>query len=181
LQRIMGTSKRLDALVQDILAYSRVSRVEIVTQPIDLDLLLREILDQYPNLKAPQAVVDVKKPLGRVKGHDASLTQCISNLLGNAVKFVAQGVKPQVEVGSEQSNGHVRLWVKDNGIGIDPAYQKRIFKMFERAPHDRSYDGTGIGLAIVRKAIERMGGEFGLVSSPGEGSTFWIQLPKAES
>jgi signal transduction histidine kinase len=110
-------------------------------------------------------------------GHEASFTQCLTNLLSNAVKFVAPGVTPQVRVYSEPVDGQVRLWVEDNGIGIDAAGQERLFKIFQRLHPQTEYEGTGIGLAIVRKAVERMGGKVGVKSQAGNGSKFWIQLP----
>jgi signal transduction histidine kinase len=106
------------------------------------------------------------------------LTQCVSNLLSNAVKFVENGKTPKVKIWTDSIGPEVRIWFRDNGIGIDRAHQSRIFQMFERAPHETPYDGTGIGLAIVHKAVERMGGKVGVESAPGEGSRFWIQLPK---
>jgi signal transduction histidine kinase len=101
--------------------------------------------------------------------------------LGNAVKFVPPGVKPQVKVWTEADSATVRLFVEDNGIGIPAKYLHRLFNMFERVHPDLNYEGTGVGLAIVRKAVERMGGKFGVESQPGFGSKFWIQLPAVKS
>ena len=111
--------------------------------------------------------------------NEAVLTQCFSNLLGNAVKFVAPGVRPHVEISSEltASGRRARLFFKDNGIGIEPAGQGKIFGIFERLSNQ--YEGTGIGLAIVKKGVERMGGTVGLESAPGRGSTFWLELERA--
>src|SRR5262249_27516595 len=97
-----------------------------------------------------------------------------------AVKFVPPGDMPRVRVRTEQNNGRVRLWVEDNGIGIKPEHQHRIFGMFERLHPERTYEGTGIGLAIVRKAVDRMGGTVGVESDGITGSRFWIDLPAAE-
>jgi signal transduction histidine kinase len=109
--------------------------------------------------------------------NEAALTQCISNLLGNAAKFVAQGVKPVVRIWAEEAEGRVKLWFKDNGIGIAPQDYQRIFDIFQRV--DRSHDGTGIGLAIVKKAAERMGGKVGVESTFGQGTSFWLDLQAA--
>jgi signal transduction histidine kinase len=111
-------------------------------------------------------------------GHEGFLTQCIFNLLGNAVKFVAPGVKPRIKIWAEEIESRVRLWVEDNGIGIEPRNQDRIFRLFERVQAATEYEGTGIGLTITRKAVERMGGRVGLESQPGAGSRFWIELMK---
>jgi signal transduction histidine kinase len=111
-------------------------------------------------------------------GHDASLTQCLTNLLDNAVKFVTPGVPPRVQVFTEVRDNRVRINVRDNGIGIDPDSQKRLFAIFERLNPANAYQGTGVGLAIVRRAAERMHGKVGIDSSPGLGSTFWVELAK---
>jgi signal transduction histidine kinase len=103
----------------------------------------------------------------------------ISNLLSNALKFQKNDSKHQVWVTAEKRNGLARLQIRDNGIGISPHHQERIWNIFERL-HDReTYTGTGIGLAIVKRAMARMNGACGVTSKPGEGSTFWIELPKA--
>jgi signal transduction histidine kinase len=111
-------------------------------------------------------------------GHEAYLTQCITNLLGNAVKFVPEGKKPQVRVRAEVFGNDLRLWFEDNGIGIDPAHFKRIFEIFGQVHPEKQFGGTGIGLAIVRKAAQRMNGEVGVESQVGHGSRFWLQLKK---
>ena len=107
-------------------------------------------------------------------GNQAGLTQCLSNLLGNAVKFVKPGERPQVRIRAEQRDAWVRLWVEDNGIGIPPEAVSRVFDMFSRA--HKGYQGTGIGLALVRKVAQRMGGRVGVDSEVGKGSRFWIEL-----
>ena len=125
------------------------------------------------------AEVSVEAPLADVTGHRATLIQVVANLLGNAFKFVAPGVAPRVRVRAEAREGSVRLWVEDNGIGIPPEHHERIFRVFERLHGIEAYPGTGVGLAIVRRAVARMGGRVGLESAPGRGSAFWIELPSA--
>ena len=185
LDRIMRSATRLDALVQDMLAYSRMSRSPVQLKPIDLDKVVRDIINHYPELHPPRALTQIDSPLPPVIAHEGFLTQCLSNLLSNAVKFIAPGVQPQVRVRAElRSDGpkpNVRVWVEDNGIGIQPSDQERIFKIFERGHHSSEFEGTGIGLAIVQKAAERMGGTAGVESQPGKGSRFWIQLPAAST
>jgi PAS domain S-box-containing protein len=179
LRRVINASSRMDRLIQDVLAFSRVSRQEIDVAPVDVEKLVQDLVDERPELHPPRAQVTVHSPLLPVIGHDASLMQCLTNLLDNAVKFVPPGTMPQVRVSTEQRDGHVRINVSDNGIGIDAEGQRRLFTVFQRLANAQQYQGTGLGLAIVRKAAERMGGRVGVESAPGNGSTFWLELPKA--
>jgi signal transduction histidine kinase len=176
LVRINKSAERLDRLTQDVLTYSRVVRNPISVAPINLARLLPDIIQQYPNFHPERVDIILVPPLLEVMGQEASLIQCISNLINNAVKFVRPDLKPRVKIWTESADSgqSVRLWLEDNGIGIEPEQLKRIFGIFERVSKD--YEGTGIGLAIVRKAAERMGGSVGVESTPGLGSRFWLQL-----
>jgi len=180
-RRIFDSAKRMDSLIQDLLAYSRLSRGEIVLQPVELDVLLRDILHQMsPELLERRAAVRLEEPLPLVNAHPVLLTQILTNLLSNAIKFMVPGVDPQVRVRAEKSPDGVRLWVEDNGIGIAAEHHERIFRVFERLHLQERYPGTGIGLAIVRRAAERMHAQTGVESEPGKGSRFWISLKRVE-
>jgi PAS domain S-box-containing protein len=179
LEKIVKSALRLDRLIIDVLAYSRVVRAELKLSPIDTEPLLRDLIEQNPTWHLPSAEVMVVKGVPRVMGNEALLSQCFTNLIGNAIKFVAPGTVPRVRIWGEEISGRTRISFQDNGIGIRPQDQGRIFGIFERV-HGAQYEGTGIGLSIVRKAIERMGGSLGLDSKPGAGSTFWIELQKGE-
>lgn len=179
LRRISAAAGRLDQLIQDVLAYSRVVRERVKLTPVDLDKLVRQLVDENPALQSPKAMIEVRSPLHPVLGHEAYLMQVMANLLYNAVKFVAPGKQPRVRIWTELTDAEIRLYVQDNGIGIPPEARGRLFGMFQRFHHDASYEGTGIGLAIVRKAVERMGGTVSVVSEPGQGSTFCIQMRPA--
>jgi signal transduction histidine kinase len=176
LDRILRSAQRLDSLIKDVLAYSRVDKEQIALGLVDTERLIDDITSTNPEFQAPQAHIVIEKPLQRVFGHEAHLTQCVSNLLGNAVKFVRAGAVPTVRIRSERLNGRVRLWFEDNGIGIDPAHHARIFQIFGQVHPEGSYSGTGIGLAIVRKAVQRMQGEVGVESQLNKGSRFWLIL-----
>jgi PAS domain S-box-containing protein len=178
LSRIANSANRLDMLIRDVLSYSNIVRAELKLVPVDVDRLVRDIIMDYPSFQAPQARVQVKDRLPPVLGNEAFLTQCLSNLLSNAVKFVPEGQIPEVEIAARTENGMVRLEVCDHGIGIAPEHQERLFALFHRA--QTKYPGTGIGLAVVRKAIERMNGRVGVQSAPGQGSTFWLELRAAD-
>jgi PAS domain S-box-containing protein len=172
--RIVIGAARLDNLINDALNYTKAALQEFPLQEVDLSKLMRGLLDTYPNLHAENTDIDVEGTLPTVLGNESLLTQCFSNLLGNAVKFVAPGVRPKVRVWSEAREGFARISVEDNGIGIPKHAQSRLFAMFQKL--DNQYEGTGIGLAIVRKVVERMGGQVGVESEPDRGSRFWVEL-----
>jgi PAS domain S-box-containing protein len=177
LGRIATAAGRLDDLIQDVLTLSRLNRERIEVKPVDLDKLVKDIINERAWLQPPSAEVDVSGHLLPVVGHEASLSQCFSNLLDNAVKFVKPGVRPKVRVWTERHDGVVRANIEDNGIGIASEHFDRIFDMFQRLHSPGVYEGTGIGLTIVRQAVERMGGTVGVQSAPGKGSRFWLDLP----
>jgi len=130
------------------------------------------------DLRERKAKLEQEGVLPTVLGHRATLGQLAGNLVSNAIKFVAPGVTPRVRIWAEEKGEFVRLWVEDNGIGIAPEHQERIFRIFERLHGVETYPGTGIGLAIVQKGAERLGGRVGLESSGGQGSRFWVELKK---
>jgi len=167
----------MDRLIQDLLTYSRISRRELQLEPVSLDKLVRDVVENYPVMRPERADIEVKGPLPDVIAHEPSLSQVVSNLLSNAVKFVAPDGRLRVRVSVERQDTCARLCIEDNGIGIKREHQSRLFGMFERIHPERNYEGTGIGLAIVRKAVERMNGKVGVESDGISGSKFWIELP----
>jgi signal transduction histidine kinase len=177
LDRISTASRRMDRLIQDVLSFSRLGSQDIVLVPVESETLIREVIRSYPNLHADKVTISLTSRLPRVKANEALLTQCFSNLLENGAKFMAPGTRPVIEVWAENSDGRTRLFFKDNGIGIPPHSLERIFEIFHRV--GRETDGTGIGLAIVRKAVEKMGGKVGVESEAGRGSLFWLDLATA--
>jgi signal transduction histidine kinase len=179
LRRIATNAKRLDQMVLDVLTFSQMAREELRIEQVAVEKLVREIVEQYPGMQPPQAEIEIK-PLPDAMGHEALLTQVFSNLLANAIKFVPPGVPPKVSVWSQCRDGQVRFWIADNGIGIDPKFQHRLFNLFERIDPAANYEGTGVGLAIVRKAVERMGGKAGVESDGKNGSRFWFEIRAAE-
>ncbi len=181
LARMGDGAERLDRLIQDLLQYSRLSRSTITSEPINLTDALRRVVENLePEIRAAHAEIRLHEPLPPIVGHTATLDQVVTNLIANALKFVAPQTRPRVEISAEAKENVVRLWIADNGIGIDPSHHRRIFGVFERLHNVDTYPGTGIGLAIVAKGVARMGGTVGLESTPGQGSRFWIELPRAE-
>jgi len=180
IRRIAVSAERLDRLIQDVLNYSRSARGEMPLENVDVEKLTREIIDSYDFLQESGGAILVQSPMACIVGNRAALTQCISNLLANAVKFVSPGTKPLVRVWAEPNCTSVRLWFEDNGIGISEEGQKRIFHLFQRLNSPTEFEGSGIGLTIVRKAVQRMGGRIGVESKVGAGSRFWIELKRAD-
>jgi signal transduction histidine kinase len=179
LGRIIESSHRLDRLIQDVLQYSRLSRDDMPTETVDVNKLLRTVIAEYPVLLDHRQHITIDCSVPPVRANSAALSQCFSNLLINAIKFMPPDREPEVHIECEQSNHHVRVTVQDNGIGISPAYHDRIWGAFNRLHDNAAYEGTGIGLAIVKRAVERMRGKVGVESAVGQGSRFWIELPTA--
>lgn len=180
LERIAAGAQQMDALIRDLLEYSRLSRADLKGEAQDLGRLVAEALGQLEaDVRQSGARFELPSTLPRVRAHATTLRQVLINLLSNAIKFVAPGTRPEVRVVAEPRGDRVRLWVGDNGIGIDAAHISRVFGVFERLNRTEDYPGTGIGLAIVRRGIERMGGACGVESELGRGSRFWIELPSA--
>ena len=176
-RRVVSAAQHMDTLIQDLLAYSRLSRSALKPNAVNLESVLGEVMHQFnPEINKIGAQIRVERPLPEVMGDRATLVQVLSNLLSNAIKFVQPGVRPVVKIWAEEKNGKVRLWVEDTGIGIAPEYHDRVFRIFERLQGVETYPGTGVGLAIVKKGLERMGGRAGVESVPGKGSKFWVEL-----
>jgi PAS domain S-box-containing protein len=179
-QRIVRSSMYMDTLLHDLLDYSRLSRSQLEPSTVNISVVVNEILTQLEKeIDDKKAEVQIELPLFPISAHMPTLRQILFNLITNALKFTVPGKTPLVRVWTERRDSNVRIWVSDNGIGIAPEHQERIFGLFERLHSNQAYSGTGIGLAIVRKGAERMGGKVGIESSPEKGSRFWVELPAA--
>jgi PAS domain S-box-containing protein len=180
-ERLRNASTRMSQLIDDLLAYSRLRRGELPLQAVELtDCVHEALLHVEPQLVARRAIVDVEPDLPRVTGHAVVLTQVLANLLSNAVKYVPPERTPTVHVRAEVIDDRVRVVVDDNGIGVEPEFQQRIFRVFERLHGGDVYGpGSGVGLAVVKRGIERLGGRVGVDSTPGQGSHFWFEIASA--
>ncbi len=180
LRRVESAAKYMDVLLLDLLQYSRLSRSDLEMVPVSLEAAIGDVLASIETeVQERKAEVTIRKPMPSVMAHPATLRQILYNLIANGLKFVEPNQTPRVELLSESNDGWIRLWIIDQGIGIAPQYQKKIFGLFQRLHSTETYPGTGIGLALVRRGIERMGGRVGLESGAGAGSKFWFELKNA--
>ncbi|MBA2627571.1 MAG: hypothetical protein H0U85_06130 [Gemmatimonadales bacterium] len=177
--RVLGATQQMDDRIQALAEYSRVLRGPMSVGPVRLGEVVRDALQGLePGLSTSGARVRIvdEPPTAPVLGDRELLTLAVSHLLGNAIKYVPADVPPRVLVWLEQVDGRVRLSIEDNGIGLVRGEERRLFRLFERLPEAEAYPGNGVGLAVVRAALERMGGRMGVQSELGWGSRFWIEL-----
>ena len=180
--RIARSANYMDNLLLDMLAYSRLAAADIVPEQFSLDEPVKELLALVDKeIRDRQVKVQVSSPLGSIYAHLPTFKQIFGNLISNSIKFLAPDRPPQVRIFSTRVGGFVRMWIQDNGIGIASEHHEKIFGLFQRLHDNQTYPGTGIGLALVRKGAERMGGRVGVESDFGQGSRFWVDLPAAAS
>jgi light-regulated signal transduction histidine kinase (bacteriophytochrome) len=175
---VVEGAERMKALITDLLAYSRVNAPAAPPKQVAADTPLRQALANLaPAIDELHAVVTVDQ-LPTVLADESQLVQLFQNLIGNAVKFHGEA-PPAVHVTAECRDREWRFSVRDNGIGIEPQYADRIFVMFQRLHSRSAYSGTGIGLAICKRIVARLGGRIWMESTPGAGATFFFTLPSA--
>jgi signal transduction histidine kinase len=180
LTKVQFASKRMDDLIQDLLAYARTGRGSVRAIPVPLRPLIEELECTFgERLAATSARFQVSQPLATALGDPTLIEQILMNLLDNALKYHRRDAVPEIRLSATAIGEHVLIQVADNGIGMSPEYQQKIFQVFQRLHHEHEYPGTGIGLAIVAKAARAMGGDVTVESSPGQGSTFSVRLPAA--
>ena len=173
--RIRDNTKRMSELLDGLLAFFRLGQRPMERRRVDMDVLLRETL---ASLDLDLASTELTAgPLAPIEGDPALLADVFANLLGNAFKFSARGPSPRVEVGCERSDGEVIYHVRDNGVGFRVDHASKLFEPFQRLHAADGYEGTGVGLAIVRRIVERHGGRVWAESEPAKGATFWFALP----
>lgn len=171
-------AQRMRNLITDLLSFARVSSRARPFEPTDVGGVVDDVersLEVY--IEERKARIE-RGSLPEVNADRNQLRQLYQNLISNALKF-NESETPRVELGARRQGTQWRLWVRDNGIGMRPEYREKVFEVFKRLNAKDEYEGTGIGLAICKKIVQRHGGEIGMDSSPGEGSTFWFTLPPA--
>lgn len=178
LQNFIASAERMDQLVRDSLNFNQALRVRCPLAPVDAEEALKDLIRSNDRFQPPRAEIRLAGSLPKALANKEALAQCFSRLLDNAVKFVESNRRPEIKIWAERRNGRVRLWFEDNGLGIAKDHQRRIFSMFHQIR--AGYEGTGMGLAVVRKLVQRMGGAVGVESEEGSGSRFWIELKAAQ-
>ena len=180
-ERIVDGARRLDGMIHELLGYMSLEQQPVSLTRLDTAEVTAQALRELAvRLEWVKAEVEVQAPLAAVVGDAVALKTAVVKLVENAATFVAAGVAPRIRIRTEPRGERVRLWVEDNGIGILPEHQERIFGVFERLGRIEEIRGHGMGLAIARREVERQGGRIGVESQPGQGSRFWIELRSGE-
>jgi len=178
IHNIQQGAEQMNTLIDDLLAYSRVERRPLHSDVLDIARSVERIVaERAEEIAARGATVRIDLPPLTAHADLEGLAQVLRNLLDNALKFGHAGLPLQIEIGGQAGETAIQLWVKDNGIGFDPKFNDRIFEIFQRLQRVEDYPGTGVGLAIARKAIQRMGGRIWAESAPGQGAMFFLELP----
>ena len=178
LQNIRRAALQMGQLIDDLLSYSRLERRQFSRTRLDLELEVKTILAEFNHeIETHRVAVQIDLQCPFALGESEGLKLVLRNLIDNAIKFTQSIPQPRLIIGSRQEGQRCLLWVQDNGIGFDMRYHERIFEIFHRLQRAEDYPGTGIGLSIVRKAMQRMGGRTWAESQPGKGATFFLELP----
>jgi signal transduction histidine kinase len=180
-QRISKAAQFMDNLLTDLLDFSRISQQRVDLTPVKLETVIKSVLSRLQkDIQEKNARVENAGPWPVVMAHEPTLVQVLFNLVSNALKFVSTDESPLIQLRTEERADFIRVWVVDKGPGIEPRHQAEIFRLFTRLDGEK-YPGTGIGLAIVQKGVQRMGGAAGVKSTPGQGSDFWFEVKKAKT
>jgi PAS domain S-box-containing protein len=176
INKAIKSADRMKELIQNLLHYSQLSKGELVEQKVDVKDLFNEAIQNVRSLiEGSNAHISIETEVDTVEGDKVQLVQLIQNLLSNAVKFTSSEA-PEIKIKSLRENGHVKFAVSDNGIGIEAADLNKVFEIFRRLHTKKDYPGTGIGLAICKKIVDRHGGRIWPESDPGKGTTFYFTL-----
>ncbi|MBS1188631.1 MAG: hypothetical protein H6R10_423 [Rhodocyclaceae bacterium] len=181
LQVVRDSAQHMGQLIGDILAFSRMARQEMAQRTVDMEAMAREVAEEVRQSEPERAIEFAFSPLPPARGDPALLRQVWANLLGNAVKFTRQRPVARIEVGGRTEGGEAIYWVKDNGAGFDMQYAGKLFGVFQRLHRQDEFEGTGVGLAIVQRILQRHGGRIWGEGTPGSGAIFHFALPLPET
>lgn len=178
---IRRSALRLTNMIDALLKYSRLEQQDLPRQRFNvLEMISSLVVDRFGNLQGPKPKIHVELPFADLYGEPLSIRQVVANLLDNAAKFSSRSSMPEIRIGGKQTPTEHILWVQDNGIGFDSDQNEKIFGLFERLHSPQDYEGTGVGLAIVKMVMEKHGGRAWAESTPGKGSTFFLAFPEGQ-
>jgi len=177
LEFLRSGATRMEMLVRDLLAYTQVTRIDAPLDEVDTNDALAEVIENLRGAITENGASITFDTLPSVRAQKTHIRQLLQNLIGNAIKYRSEDRAPQVHIGAEREHGYWLFTVRDNGIGIQPEFKEQIFGLFSRLHNADRYDGTGIGLAICQRIVERYHGRIWVESEPGSGSEFYFTLP----
>jgi PAS domain S-box-containing protein len=178
LQNILKSAGHMAQLIEGLLAYARLERQAVNLRRLPLEKMVAESLEKFESeIRSREMLVDLQLEVSEVETDYESLRQVLVNLIDNAIKFTRDSSPARVEIGAKKSETHTCLWVRDNGVGFNASYQEKAFDLFERLHTEAEFPGTGVGLAMVKRAALRMGGRAWAESAPNQGATFFVELP----
>lgn len=180
IENVRRATLQMNNLIDDLLAYSRIERQQLSLDELEIEAVVQLALgERREELAAREIELKLALPPRLAAKADLDgLLIVLRNLIENAIKFTRDATPPRIEIGGRENPHSVEIWVRDNGIGFDMKFQERIFEIFQRLQRAEEYPGTGVGLALVRRALTRMGGRVRCESSPGQGATFFVELPR---
>lgn len=177
-RRVRRAALRMDELLRNLVTYSRISRVPATFDVVNVETIVRDLESEHaPFITSHSATIQIESPLGKVIGSRALLAQALGHLFTNALKYTRPDQPPFVHISTQHTDQTVVIIIADRGIGIAPDHHDRVFKIFEKLNRDSDYSGIGIGLALARRAVERMHGRIWLESETGQGAKFFVELP----
>ena len=181
LRVISESAEKMGALIDDLLSFSRMGRAEMMKTRVDLGQMVKEIIAELKEQTGERQIVWEIAPLPEAEGDAAMLRLVMTNYIANALKFTRTRPRARIEIGALTGNPEETLfYVRDNGVGFDMKYEGKLFGLFQRLHATEEFEGTGVGLANVRRIIHRHGGRTWAEGSVGGGATFWFSLPKAK-
>ena len=180
-KRIIGiinnSARRMGQLIDDLLEFSRMGRMDIMKSNVDMDNMIAEVIADQMAKENDRKIDLIIKPLGVVIADRKMLKQVWINLISNAFKYSRMKENTSIEIGRDNASGEAKFYIKDNGAGFDMQYKHKLFEVFQRLHHLREFEGTGVGLAIVRRIINRHGGQVWAEGMPEQGATFSFSIP----